>query len=102
MDKYKLNAAFNKWFSAIKLEELTIPILKKIFSFDKYHKKHSFFQTMQLFLHVIEEKESLRDMVTTFVSKELQKEIGIESISYSQFSKVLPKMDSETLLAIFY
>jgi len=103
MDKYKLNSAFNKWFSAIKLEKLPIPIREKVFAFDKYHKKLSFFRALQLFLLAInEEKESLRDMDTAFVSKELQKEIGIESISYSQLSRVLPKMDSEILLAIFY
>ncbi|MFL2139811.1 IS4/IS5 family transposase, partial [Desemzia sp. FAM 23991] len=72
MDKYKLNSAFNKWFSAIKLEKLPIPIREKVFAFDKYHKKLSFFRALQLFLHAInEEKESLRDMDTAFVSKEL-------------------------------
>lgn len=52
-------------------------------TFDKYYKKLSFFQALQMFLHAInEEKESLRDIDTTFVSKEIQKEIRIDSISY--------------------
>ncbi|MFL2145233.1 IS4 family transposase [Desemzia sp. FAM 24101] len=102
MDKYKTNTAFNKWFSSIKLEKLSSPIFERIFAFDKYQKKLSFFRALQIFLHAInEEKESFRDMDTAFVSKELQKETGIDSISYSQLSRVLPKMDSEILLAIF-
>lgn len=103
MDKYNLNSAFNKWLSAIKLEQLPIAIREKILTFDKYQKKLSFFRALQLFLHAInEEKESFRDIDTAFVSEELQKEIGIDSISYSQLSRVLSKMDTEILLAIFY
>ncbi|SMH27084.1 transposase, IS4 family [Carnobacterium iners] len=102
MDKYKTNSAFNKWFSSIKLNLLPSPIQKKIVDFDKYHKKLSFFQALQLFLHGInDEKESLREMDAAFVSKELQKEMGMTSISYSQLSRTLSKIDSEILLAIF-
>lgn len=102
MDKYKTNTVFNKWFSSIKLKKLPSPILEKIVAFDKYQKKLSFFRALQIFLHAInEEKESFRDMDTAFVSKELQRETRIDSISYSQLSRILPKMDSEILLAIF-
>ncbi|SEK55414.1 hypothetical protein [Carnobacterium iners] len=102
IDKYKTNSAFNKWFSFIKLDCLPSSIKKKIVAFDKYHKKLSFFQSLQLFLHGInDEKESLREMDEAFVSKERQKEMGMTSISYSQLSRTLSKIDSEILLAIF-
>ncbi|WP_090005132.1 hypothetical protein [Carnobacterium iners] len=78
------------------------PYSKKIFAFDKYHQKLSFFQALQLFLHGINnEKESLEEMDAAFVSRERQKEIGRTSIRYSQLSKTLLKIDSEILLAIF-
>ncbi|OJF91691.1 hypothetical protein [Alkalibacterium sp. 20] len=53
IDKYKTNSAFNKWFSSIKLDCLPSPIQKKIFSFDKYHKKLSFFQALHLKVYEI-------------------------------------------------
>ncbi|SEL35580.1 hypothetical protein [Carnobacterium iners] len=102
MDKHKKNSTFNKGFSSIKLDRLPSPIQKKIVDFDKYHKKLSFFQTLQLFLHGInDEKESLEEVDAAFVSKELQKEMGMTSFSYSQLSRTLLKIDSKILLAIF-
>lgn len=102
MDKYKTNSAFNKWFSAIQLEKLPDPIQKKIQEFDHYRKKLSFEKVLLILLHgVNDEKESLRDLNTSFVSEELQHEIGLESISHCQLSRTLNSLDSEILWSIF-
>lgn len=102
MDKYKTNSAFNKWFSAIQLKNLPDSIQIKIQEFDRYRKKLDFEKALLIFLHgVNDEKESLRDLDTSFVSEELQCEIGLESISYCQLSRTLNNLDSQILWAIF-
>ncbi|SEL09300.1 hypothetical protein SAMN04488114_12520 [Carnobacterium iners] len=83
----------------IKLDHLPRPIQK--IGFDKYHNKLSFSRALQFFLYGInDEKESLREVEATFVSKERQKEMGMTSICYSLLSGTLSKIDSELLLAI--
>lgn len=102
MDKYKTKSALNKWFSSIKLNKLPPVIQEKITGFDKYQKKLTFIKALQIFLHGInDEKESLRDMDAALNAKSLQKEMDIESISYSQLSRTLANMDSEILWTIF-
>ena len=102
MDKYKTKSAFNKWFSAINLNELPFSIQEKISDFNRYQKKLTFTKALQIFLHGIhEEKESLRDMDTAFVSDNLQQEIGLNKISYSQLSRKIVELDEEILCAIF-
>ena len=59
MDKYNINSAFNKWFSAINLENLSVSAKQFIASYDSYRKKLSFEAVLKLFLYAInEEKES--------------------------------------------
>lgn len=102
MDKYKTNSAFNKWFSAINLNGLPLSMQEKISDFNRYQKKLTFTKALQIFLHGIhEEKESLREMDTAFVSDHLQKEIGLKNISYSQLSRKMVALDEEVLCAIF-
>lgn len=102
MDKYKTNSAFNKWFSEINLENLSEPIQKKVQNFNKYRKKLYFEKMLQILLHSInDEKESLRDINISFVSEELQQEMGLESISHCQLSRTLNSLDSEILWAVF-
>ncbi|GMA09334.1 hypothetical protein GCM10025886_24870 [Tetragenococcus halophilus subsp. flandriensis] len=102
MDKYKTISAFNKWFSAINLKELPFSIREKIFQAEKYHKKLSFEQFLKVFLYGIDnERASLREMDTSFVSPELQSTMALDSISHSQLSRVLAQMDDEILWAIF-
>ena len=60
MDKYKVNSAFNKWFSAINLKKLPLSMQEKISDFNHYQKKLAFTKVLKIFLHGIhEEKESL-------------------------------------------
>lgn len=102
MDKYKTNSAFNKWFSSIKLKKLPFDIQEKIFQADRYTKKLGFEQFLKVFLYGIDqERESLRELDTAFVSQELQETMDLESISHSQLSRELAQMDSEILWALF-
>ena len=103
MDKYKSISAFNIQLSPIQSKKLPFSIRKKIDGFDKYQEKLFFATALRLFLYAVnEEKESLREIDAAFVSKDLQKEIQLESSSYSHPSRTVPVLDSEVLLAIFY
>ena len=103
MDKYKSNSAFNKWLSPIQLKKLPFSIRKRIDAFNNYQEKLYYHTALHLFLYAVnEEKESLREIDASLVSKNLQKEFQLESISYSQLSRTLPLLDSEVLMAIFY
>ena len=102
MDKYKTISAFNKWLSPINLEKLSIFSKKSISAFDAYRKKLDFKALLSLLLYgVNEERESLRDLSTSLTLSPLQKEIGLESISYSQISRSLNHLDSCILEEIF-
>ena len=102
MDKYKTKMTINKWFSYIKLEQLSFDSRQAIEQFDRYAKKLKFKKAIKLFLYAInDETESLRHLDQQLVNPNLKKVMGIDSISYSQLSRVLSKMDSEVLLAIF-
>ena len=88
MDKYKTNTAFNKWFSAIKLENLSVDSKKWIFNYNSYRKKLSFEAVLKLFLYAInEEKESLRDLSTSLINEALQIETEVTTISHTQLSR---------------
>lgn len=102
MDKYKTNSAFNKWFSPINLEKLSFLSKQKITHYNLYRKKLSFEAVLKLFLYGIhEEKESLRDLSTSLMIKQLQKETHVEMISYSQLSRSLIDLDTNVLVEIF-
>lgn|SRR5699024_694657 len=102
MDKYKTKTAFNKWLSPIKVKKLSLSDQIKIANFDKYHKKLSFYKALKIYLYAIDsEKESLRDLNTAFIDESVQKEMGLEVISFSQLSRKLSEIDSTILLAVF-
>lgn len=103
MDKYKSISAFNKWFSPINLEKLSISSQNLILNFNSYRKKLHFESVLQLFLYAInEEKESLRDLNTSLINQALQQETGVESISHSQLSRAFNALDSNVLEEIFH
>ncbi len=84
MDKYKTKMTINKWFSYIKLEQLSIDSRKAIEQFDRYAKKLTFKKAIKLFLYAInDETESLRHLDQQLVNPNLKKVMGIDSISYS-------------------
>ena len=98
MDKYKTNSAFNKWFSPINLEKLSNLSKQKIADYNSYRKKLSFESVLKLFLYgTNEEKESLRDLSTSLIIKQLQKETKVETINHSQLSRSLSALDTDVL-----
>lgn len=102
MDKYKLKNAFSEWVSPINLKKLSFSSRKQIQDFNQYHKKLSFSQAIFLFLYGInEEKESLRELNSAFISKHLQKQLKLETISHSQLSRTLQKIQPEVLYELF-
>ncbi|MCB5950444.1 IS4 family transposase [Enterococcus sp. BWT-B8] len=102
MDKYKTNSAFNKWFSAIKLENLSVYSKKWILDYNSYRKKLSFESVLKLFLYVInEEKESLRDLSTSLINESLQIETDVTTISHTQLSRAFNVLEPKVLEEIF-
>ncbi len=102
MDKYKLISAFNKWFSPINSEKLSISSKKSIGHFNSYRKKLNFEAVLQLFLYAInEEKESLQDLSMSLMNQSLQRATDVESISHSQLSRAFIALDSTVLEEIF-
>lgn len=102
MDKYKTNTSFNKWFSSINLNQLSKAAKQDIAAFNRYVKKFPFETALKLFLHGINaEKESLRHLDTDMVSPDLQRELGLESISHTQLSRTLNKLSPVLLWEIF-
>lgn len=57
MDKYKINSAFNKWFSAINLENLSVYSKRVIQDYNSYRKKLFFKSVLKLFLYGINEEK---------------------------------------------
>lgn len=102
MDKYKTKMTINKWFSYIKLEQLSIDSRQAIEQFDRYAKKLTFKKAIKLFLYAInDETESLRHLDQQLVNPNLKKVMGIDSISYSQLSRALRALEPSVLLEIF-
>ncbi|MGX7197586.1 IS4 family transposase [Enterococcus olivae] len=102
MDKYKTNSAFNKWFSAINVENLSVSAKQFIVNYNSYRKKLSFEAVLKLFLYAInEEKESLRDLSTSLINESLQLETDVTTISHTQLSRAFNALDSSVLEEIF-
>ena len=102
MDKYKTKTSFNKWFSSIKLKVLSKEAKQHIAGFNRYVKKFHFETALKLFLHGINtEKESLRHLDTSMVSPDLQRELGLDSISHTQLSRTLTNLSPAVLWEIF-
>ena len=102
MDKYKTKMTINKWFSYIKLEQLSFHSRQAIEQFDRYAKKLKFKKAIKLFLYAInDETESLRHLDQQLVNPNLKKVMGIDSISYSQLSRALRALEPSVLLEIF-
>ena len=90
MDKYKTKMTINKWFSYIKLDQLSFHSRQAIEQFDRYAKKLKFKKAIKLFLYAInDETESLRHLDQQLINPNFKKVMGIDSISYSQLSRAL-------------
>ena len=102
MDKYKTKMTINKWFSYIKLEQLSLDSRQAIEQFDRYANKLTFKKVVKLFLYAInDETESLRHLDQQLVNPNLKKVMGIDSISYSQLSRALRALEPSVLLEVF-
>ena len=77
MDKYKTKMTINKWFSYIKLEQLSLDSRQAIEQFDRYANKLTFKKVIKLFLYAInDETESLRHLDQQLVNPNLKKSNG--------------------------
>lgn len=84
MDKYNTKTTINKWFSFIKLENLSPTSRQAIKTFDRYAKKLTFEKVLKLFLFAInDETESLRHLDDQLINPGLRKAVDLDSISYS-------------------
>lgn len=98
MDKYKTKMTINKWFSYISFEKLSSSSLQAIHQFDHYSKKLTFKKALKLFLYAInDETDSLRHLDQQLVNPNLKKAMTIDSISYSQLSHALRKLEPTVL-----
>lgn len=103
MDKYKQKNGFREWVSPINLKQLSAEAKSAIDNFNLYTKKLSFQQALKLLLYSINsELDSLRHMSTELYLPELQRELELDSISYSQLSRTLNKIPTNILWEIFY
>lgn len=103
MDKYNTNTTFNKWFSRINLTTLSKGAQKEMAQFNRYVTKMDFEKFLKLLLHAIhDEKESLRHLENTVMNPNLQQEVGLTSISYSQLARSLKRCPQSVLIEIFF
>ncbi|MCI1136588.1 hypothetical protein MOP89_14785 [Enterococcus gallinarum] len=102
MDKYNAKTSFQKWISAINLDELSEKSKTAIKNFDHYSKKLDFRIAIKVLLHAVyEELPSFREIDRAFMDKRLRKEVGIDSIAYSSISRRTAAIEQEVLMEIF-
>jgi IS4 transposase len=100
MDKDTLFSSFGKWLS---------PICSKTFGNqiansgqDKYVKKLTTPTYLKLFLYAqLQQSEGLREIADDVLSKELQQELGLESISAAQLCRKHNQVDPSLLKEVF-
>ena len=101
MDKYNKKTAFQKWFSAINVNECSREAQTTIKKFDYYHKKLDFETTIKILLHAIYEKLSnYREIGRAFMDKRLCQEVSINSLSHSSLSRRGTEIDTNILMEI--
>lgn len=106
MDNYKPLSSFGKWIAPINM--------KKIFSqmgidepvqgnkIDYYTKKLTTEKFIRTMLYALLHKfDGLRSISDAFCSEDLQKKVGLESISAAQLSRKNRELDPEILATIF-
>lgn len=102
MDKYNSKTSFQKWISAINLNDLSENAKNLIQYFDYYSKKLDFKTALKVLLHAVyEELPSYREIDRAFMDQRLCEEVGIESLCHSSLSRKTTKIDSSVLMEIF-
>lgn len=102
MDKHNTKKSISTFFSQINFDSLSAQAKQAINEFNRYVKKCDFVSFLKLLLFAInDETESLRHLENMMLVPDLQKEIGFNSISYSQLSRNLRKVPTAALMEIF-
>ena len=100
MDKFTRKTSFEQWFSPLNMtlmEELV-----KAHQLNTYTKKLYMASFMKLLLYAgLHETESLRALSDAVFSEDLQRTIGLESISFSQLGRRLNTVPTEFFQTIF-
>ncbi|WP_281272436.1 IS4 family transposase [Paenibacillus sambharensis] len=100
MEKDTLFSTFGKWLSPICSKMFKNQIAKS--GQDKYVKKLTTLAYVKLFLHAqLQQREGLREIADDVLSKEFQRELGLESISAAQLCRKHSRVDPDLLQQIF-
>ena len=100
MDKNTLFSSFGKWLSPICAKTFTERVAAA--DQDKYVKKLTTLSYFKLFLHAqLQQRDGLREIADDVLSKGFQKELGINSISYSQLCRKHNQVDPDLLKQVF-
>lgn len=100
MDKITQKTSFGQWFSSINLDLFEENV--KTMKLDYYTKKLTTESFLKLLLFAqLEEVESLHELNACLFDDQLQKEIGLDSISISQLSRRLNGMNSDIFQGLF-
>ncbi|PZD96584.1 IS4 family transposase [Paenibacillus sambharensis] len=100
MDKDTLFSSFGKWLSPICSKMFHTQIAKS--GQDKYVKKLTTLAYLKLFLHAqLQQREGLREIADDVLSKEFQRELGLETISAAQLSRKHSRVNPDLLQQIF-
>ena len=100
MDKFTRKTSFEQWFSPISTELLNEMV--ENLRLDYYTKKLYMAPFMKLLLFAqLHGTESLRALANAIFSDDLQKAVGIESISFSQLGRKLNDVPTTFFEAIF-
>ncbi|MFN0221987.1 DUF4372 domain-containing protein, partial [Paenibacillus sp. KR2-11] len=100
MDKHTVFSTFGKWVSPICTQLFQERIAET--QQDKYVKKLTTIAYLKLFLHAqIHQRDGLREMADDLLSKDLQKELGLNSISAAQLSRKHNRVDPRLLEQVF-
>lgn len=100
MDNRTLLSSFGKWLAPICSKTFTSAVAE--YQQDKYSKKLSTTAYLKLFLLAqLQSREGLRHIADDVLCEELQRELGLTSISASQLSRKHKQVDSELLRHVF-
>ena len=100
MDKDTLFSSFGKWLSPICSKTFKNQIVES--GQDKYVKKLTTPAYLKLFLHAqLQQAEGLREIADAVLSKEFQRDLGLESISAAQLCRKHNQVDPGLLKQVF-
>lgn len=100
MDKITPKTSFGQWFSSINLKKFEDNV--KTMKLDYYTKKLMTESFLKLLLYAqLEEVESLHELNARLFNNDLQKKVGLDSISVSQLSRRLSGLNPDIFQGLF-